>query len=232
MKTSLFFLLFFPLVFLFSPPSAGQSGDNFRNIPVESFDKVIIEGNFKVFLYQSDQPYLKVVAPSDDMVDALDIRTPGTTLSIGVRKMNFTLTRVELHIGYKELHSMHIKGGVKLVTDGYVEVDDFDILVEGSGSVDMKMKANSIDVTSHGGSVFDLEGITESLTVKVAGAGHVNAREMTAKEVIFRVEGVGFGSVYATDLLDVKIEGVGKVTYKGTPTVRRIIEGLGKVEEY
>lgn len=96
----------------------------------------------------------------------------------------------------------------------------------------MKMKAQSVDVVTNGGAVFDLSGITGALSVKVAGAAHVNAREMTAKEVTFRVEGVGFGSVHATDLLDVKIEGVGKVTYKGTPTVRRIIEGLGKVEEY
>ncbi len=232
MKKSLIFLLLLPAFLQFTVSALGQTGDNSRNIPVGSFDKVIIEGNFKVFLYQADQAYLKVIAPSDDMYDALDIRSQGSTLNIGVRKMNFTLTRVELHIGYKELQSMHIKGGVKLVTDGYVEVEDFDILVEGGGTVDMKMKAKSIEVTSNGGAVFDLEGITESLTVKVAGAGHVNAREMTAKEVTFRVEGVGFGSVYATDLLDVKIEGVGKVTYKGTPTVRRIIEGLGKVEQY
>jgi len=172
------------------------------------------------------------VVPSDDMFDALDIKTQGSTLNIGVRKMNFNLTRVELHIGFKELQSVHIKGGVKLVTDGFVEVGDFAILIEGGGNVDMKMKATSIDVTSNGGAVFELEGITGSLSVKVAGAGHVNARDMTAKEVTFRVEGIGFGSVYATDLLDVTIEGVGKVTYKGTPKVRRIIEGLGKVEQY
>jgi hypothetical protein len=121
---------------------------------------------------------------------------------------------------------------MKLVTDGFVEVDDFKVLVEGGARVNMKIKARSIGVVSNGSAIFDLSGITGTLSVKVAGAGHVNARELTAKEVTFRVEGVGFGSVYATDLLDVKIEGVGKVTYKGSPTVRRIIEGLGKVEEY
>jgi len=49
--------------------------------------------------------------------------------------------------------------------------------------------------------------------------------------VIFRVEGVGFGSVHATRLLDVKIEGVGKVTFKGKPELKRIVEGLGSVKE-
>jgi hypothetical protein len=80
--------------------------------------------------------------------------------------------------------------------------------------------------------VFDLSGVTDKLSVKMAGAGHVNARELTAKEVFFRIEGLGFGSVHATELLDVRIEGMGKVTYVGDPETRRIVNGLGSVVPY
>ncbi|HOF54424.1 MAG TPA: head GIN domain-containing protein [Prolixibacteraceae bacterium] len=232
MKQLLFFLLLAPGP-LFGEMTLARSGDeNSRDFSVGNFDKVFIEGNFKVHLYQSEDPYLRVKAPSDDLYDAMEVDSRGSTLEISVRKPNFNLQRVELHIGYSRLHSLHVKGGMKLVTDGFIEVDHFMVLLEGGANVNMKMKAQSVDVVTNGGAVFDLSGITGALSVKVAGAAHVNAREMTAKEVTFRVEGVGFGSVHATDLLDVKIEGVGKVTYKGTPTVRKIIEGLGKVEEY
>ncbi len=232
MKQLVIFLLLLPVMTGASSFSEGYSDENSRNFPVGSFDKIFIEGNFKVFLYQTERPYLKVVAPSDDLYEAMEVETRLSTLKISIRKPSFNLNRVELHIGYDSLHFLHAKGGMKLVTDGFVEVKDFRIVVEGSARVDMKMKARSIDVVSNGGAIFEMSGITDSLSVKVAGAGHVNARELTAREVFFRVEGVGFGSVHATELLDVKIEGVGKVTYKGAPTVRRIIEGLGKVEEY
>lgn len=231
MRHLMFFLLLLPVATMASTAVRNSDG-NSREFPVESFNKIFVEGNFKVFLYQAEKPYLRVVAPSDDLYDAMIVETRNSTLEISVGKPNFNLSRVELHIGFGELQALHAKGGMKLVTDGFVEVDDFKVLVEGGARVNMKMKARSIGVVSNGSAIFDLSGITNTLSVKVAGAGHVNARELTAKEVTFRVEGVGFGSVYATDLLDVKIEGVGKVTYKGSPTVRRIIEGLGKVEEY
>ncbi len=211
---------------------AGQKQDLSRNFPVEPFSSIAVEGNFKVFLYQSEKPYLRVLAPSDDMYDALDIHTSGGVLQISVRHHTFNLTRVELHIGFMDLKELRVTGGVRLVTDGFVELKDFRILLEGGGNVNMKVKSGSIEVISNGGAVFDLAGVTDRLTVKVAGAGHVNARELTAREVTFRVEGVGFGSVHASHLLDVKIEGVGKVTYVGSPDVKRIIEGLGKVEQY
>jgi len=211
---------------------AGQKQDLSRTFPVGQFSSIEVEGNFKVFLYQSEAPYVKVLAPSDDMYEALDIRTTGGELRISVHRRTFNLSRVELHIGFRELRELRVAGGLKLVTEGFLELGDFRIILEGGGNVDMKVKSASMEVISTGGAVFDLSGVTGRLSVKVAGAGHVNARELTAREVTFRVEGVGFGSVHATHLLDVKIEGVGKVTYQGTPEVKRIIEGLGKVEQY
>ncbi len=232
MRQFLIFLLLLPVLAQAKPLAEGRDDGKSRNYEVSRFDKVFVEGNFKVFLYQTERPYLKVNAPSDDLYDALEVEINGSTLEISVSKPSFNLTRMELHIGYSDLTALHARGGMKLVTDGFVEVGDFSVLVDGGAHVNMKMKARSVEVITNGGAIFDLSGITGSLSVRVAGAAHVNAREMTAKEVNFRVEGVGFGSVHATDLLDVKIEGVGKVTYKGSPKISRIIEGLGKVEEY
>jgi hypothetical protein len=205
---------------------------NKRDYPVSNFDKVYIEGNYRVYLYHSEKPFLKIEAPSDDMYDAIEVNSDGGSLKLSVRKKRFNLNRIELHLGFPTLKELEVSGDIKLTTDGYLEVNDLDIKVEGGASVDMSLKAKNISVASEGAVILEMRGVAESLAVKVSGAGHVNARELTCKEVNFRVEGVGFGSVYATDLLDVKIEGVGKVTYKGNPEIKRIIEGLGKVEQY
>jgi hypothetical protein len=205
---------------------------NKRDYPVNNFDKVYMEGNYRVYVYHSEKPFLKIEAPSDDMYDAIEVDSDGSSLKLSVRKKHFNLNRIELHLGSPTLKELKVSGDIKLTTDGYLDVNDLDIEVEGGASVDMSLKAKNIHVNSEGAVILELRGVAESLSVKVSGAGHVNARELTCKEVNFRVEGVGFGSVYATDLLDVKIEGVGKVTYKGQPEIKRIIEGLGKVEQY
>lgn len=226
------------LVFFFSVTAgsyirAQNNSDKYkRNYPVDNFDKVYLEGNYRVYLYQSQKPFLKIEAPSDDMYDAIDVDSDGSSLKLSVRKNHFNLNRIELSIGFPSLKELHISGGIKLTTDGYLNTGDLDIMLEGGANVDMSLKAGNINVKSEGGVILEMRGVAESLAVKVSGAGHVNARELTAKDVIFRIEGVGFGSVYATNLLDVRIEGVGKVTFKGQPEVKRIIQGLGSVEQY
>lgn len=203
-----------------------------RTIAVEDFSRIYIEGGYRVYLYQTSDPYLKIKAPSDSHIDALDVESDSRTLRLSVKRQQLNLGRMELHIGFSQLEELHISGGVKLSTDGFVEVEDLRVRIDGAVNGNIRLKARSVEVISNGGSVIDLAGVTGRLTVEVAGAGHVNARELTAKSVTFSVEGVGFGSVNASDDLDVRIEGVGKVTYSGNPKVKRLVEGLGSVVQY
>jgi len=205
---------------------------NMRNYQVSNFERIHLEGNYRVYLYRSEKPFLKVEAPSDDMYDAIKVDSDGEALKLSVTKTRFYLNRIELHIGFSTLREIEVYGDIKLTTDGYLDVKELYLLVEGAANVDMSLKSQNTRVKCEGGVILELRGVTDNLEVKVSGAGHVNARELISKEVTFRVEGVGFGSVHATDLLDVRIEGVGKVTYIGNPEIKRIIEGLGKVEEY
>jgi len=232
MRHSLLLVLWFIASSMNLALAQNYEDKNKRNYPVENFDKIFIDGNYRVYLSHSTQPFLKIEAPSDDMYDAIDVNSDGNSLKLSVKKKGFNLNRIELRIGCPLLSELHVNGSLKLTTDGYLDVKDLDILLEGGANVDMSLKAEDINVKSEGGVILELRGVANRLNVKVSGTGHVNARELTTKDVTFRVEGVGFGSVYATNLLDVRIEGVGKVTYKGQPQVKRIIEGLGKVEEY
>lgn len=228
MKKKTVYALFFLLIPAWSPAMGDTIGD-MRSYPVENFTRLTLRGNYKVILYQSQEPFLKVKASSDELYDALDIDSDGRSLGLSVRREVFNLGKAELHIGFPSLEKLSVTGGVKLETHGYLELNDLHVRMEGGVNVDLKAKARTLEIESSGGALFDLSGVSERLSVKVMGAGHVNAGQLTAREVIFRVEGVGFGSVHATDLLDVKIEGVGKVTYRGNPEVRRIVEGLGSV---
>ncbi|HPT30809.1 MAG TPA: head GIN domain-containing protein [Prolixibacteraceae bacterium] len=224
----IFFVLSLPMVTNAQVPD----DKNKRNYPVGNFDKINLEGNYRVYLYHSEKPFLKVEAPSDDMYDAFEVKSDNGALELSIRKTRFYLNRIDLYIGSPSLKGLEVSGDIKLTTDGYLDVNDLNLLVQGGANVDMSLKAKNIGVRCEGAVVLELRGITDNLSVKISGAGHVNTRELTAKEVTIRVEGVGFGSVYATNLLDVRIEGVGKVTYKGNPEIKRIIQGLGKVEQY
>jgi hypothetical protein len=232
MKPFFVFLILFAVAF--EPVVKGQdnSDKNKRNYPVGDFEKIVLEGNYRVYLSHSEKSFLKVEAPSDDMYDAIEVNSDNGSLQLSVKKTRFYLNRIDLYIGSPNIRDLEVSGDIKVTTDGYLDADDLNMLVQGGANVDMSLKAKRIDVRCEGAVLLEMRGVTDNLFVKISGAGHVNARELTAKDVTIRVEGVGFGSVYATNLLDVKIEGVGKVTYKGNPDIKRIISGLGKVEQY
>ncbi|MCL1822091.1 MAG: DUF2807 domain-containing protein, partial [Prolixibacteraceae bacterium] len=134
-----------------------------RQIELNAFESLYIEGGFRVYLYQVSKPYLLVKAPGDNQIDALIVENDAEDKSLLIKRGHLNLNRVELHIGFKKLELLHISGGVKLQTDGYLDMEDFSLLLEGGVTGNIKMKSQSMDVVSKGGSVINLSGVTGNL---------------------------------------------------------------------
>lgn len=226
------FGLFSVVIFVFlSGTIVAQQDDDWdsRTYELADFNEIELEGGYRVFLIQGNENSLLVKASDDDVFDYLDVDNNASLLKLKIDRDHFNFDRVNLYITFKELERIEIEGGVRLKTRGYLNLNDFSMHVEGGAKIELNMKARDVNIVSEGGVLFELDGVAETLNVKVSGAGHVDASELKTKDVTFRVEGVGTGSVYATDKLYAQIEGVGKVKYRGHPEVTKNIEGLGSV---
>jgi hypothetical protein len=219
------------IILLFASSVWAQNDEdwNSKEYQLDEFSKVYLEGGYRVVLIQGDENKVIVKASDDDVFDYLQIKEWGDELRIDIEPDHFELDRIALYITFENLEKIHIEGGVKLVTKGYLDLKDFDMYVAGGAKIDMEMKAENVKIVGEGGVLFSFEGIAQSLEVSLSGAGHVNADDFKVKDAVFKIEGVGTGSVYATETLYAKIEGVGKVSYKGNPIVTKDIEGLGSV---
>lgn len=220
-----FFLLFSSL-FSYSQNDNRES----RTFQTGDFRSVYLEGGFRVYLVQGKENSLTVRATDSEAIDYLNIGRGNDSLSLKVERDHFNFDRISLYITFKELENIRIQGGVRLKTTGYIEVHDLNVLVEGGARIDLNVKAEEINISGEGGMLFELNGVAERLNVKVSGAGHVDADELNTRNVTFKVEGVGTGSVYATETLNAHIEGVGKLRYRGNPIVTRNIEGVGSIK--
>ncbi len=224
--------LIFALTLFFTPfvqIQAQEEGWDSKTYELGNFTDIKLEGGYKVYLIQGDKNSLTVRASDSDVFDYLKVKNDEESLSLKVDREHFNFDRISLYITFKELEKIDIEGGVKLKTKGYLNLKDFAIRVEGGANVELDLKAEDVKVVGEGGVLFELDGVAESLDVHVSGAGHVDAGELKTKDVTFHVEGVGTGSVYATETLHAIIEGVGKVKYRGNPEVTKSIEGLGTV---
>lgn len=223
--------LFLFLLFLSTSVMAQEEDNNWssRDYQIEDFSSIYLHGGYKVFLQQGNKPALTVKTSNADVFDHLKVENRGDELSLVMKEDFITYKRIRLYITFTDLEEIKVEGGLKLDSDGYLDLDDLLLSVEGGASVDLQIKAKDVKLVGQGGILVDLEGVANSLTLKLSGAGHVDADELKTQDANIDIEGVGTASVYATDRLHAKIEGVGKVSYKGNPRVTEDIEGLGAV---
>ncbi len=223
-----FFILFFS-VGVFAQDENDWASKTYN---IGDFSEVILDGAFKVNLIQGDNCNVVVKATYDDVFDNIKIKRFGNEVSITMDASLFELRRVSLYITAKTFEKLKIEGGVNLKTNGYIDLQNLSVNIEGGANVELNMKAKNVEVYGEGGFLFELKGVAEKLDVTIKGAGHVSAGELKTKDVSFIVAGFGTGGVYATNTLNARIEGVGKLRYKGEPKVNQYIDGLGSVKPY
>jgi hypothetical protein len=211
--------------------TTAQNDDDWtqKSYDVGNFNELFIEGGYRIHLAQGNENKLVVKASDSDVFDYLQVKEWGSELRIDIEPDKFELDRIALYITFRDLSKLHIEGGVKLYTKGYLDLKDFNLHVSGGAKISMDIKADDVQIVGEGGVLFNLEGIASSLDVKLSGAGHVDADQLKVKHAKVKIEGVGTGSVHATETLHARIEGVGKVSYTGNPRVTKSIEGLGSV---
>jgi len=227
-------ILFTTIISLFATAIQAQNDEdwNTREYKVDEFSEIYLEGGFRVLLIQGDENKVVVKASDSDVFEYLQVKEWGNELRIDIEPDNIKFDRIALYITFKELEKLHIEGGVKVRTEGFLDLKDFDMYVAGGAKIDLAMKADDVKIVGEGGVLFDLEGVANNLNVHLSGAGHVDANDFRVKNAAFHIEGVGTGSVHATETLYAKIEGVGKVSYKGHPKVTKEVDGLGTVSSY
>lgn len=203
-----------------------------KSYQIDSFSRIYLHGGFRVFLTQGDVQALTVKTSNNDVFENLTVENRGQQLRLEMERDFITYKRIRLYITFTNLNEIIAEGGLKLLSDGYLDLDDLYLHIEGGASVQLQMKAEDVDLSGEGGILVDLDGVANRLDVALSGAGHVNAVELKTKEASVEIEGVGTSSVYATEKLFAKIEGVGKVSYKGEPEVVQTINGLGTVRKY
>jgi len=232
--TSLIFALGLMISKLFAgplmPPETMQGSDITRTYQIQPFTKISLEGAFKVVLEQGNEYGLKIRTDEDNFKH-IEVNSDASSLKLKISKKRLDFDELILYITFKDLEELKMEGGVSLDTKGYLEFNEFYLHVLGGANIEMNMKANKFRVTSEGGVKLEFDGIVNEFKALISGAGYMDALNLKSKHCDIRIEGVGTGSVYATETLNANISGVGKIRYKGEPRVNKKIEGVGTVTQ-
>ena len=200
-----------------------------RTEEVGPFNRVIISGNFHVFLEQSSKSYLRFEM-DENLFDILRIKETGSTLRIETEMNIIRAREKKIFIGTPEVDKLDLSGAVELSTDGSFKAKSLVISCSGAVELNLELETERLKLDLSGASDCNISGTTNQLTVDISGAGDFNARQLQAKNVWIDLSGAGSARVYASEELDVSISGVGSVRYGGDPTVHKNISGLGSLK--
>ena len=180
-----------------------------RDLP--AFNGIKSQGVYKLRV-TAGQARSVVVNGEEGQLAQLSTTVVGDDLVITMpeKKSHSWNERVTITITLPELTRLHIQGlGDTSLND--LVGESFELKYQGVGTLTAK-------------------GTVNRLVLKAEGVGRINAKDLTAREVDARLEGLGSVKVRATETLTARVEGLGSLTYFGRPKqVTKSAEGLGSV---
>ncbi len=201
-----------------------------QEIEVQEFERLRLEGIGEVIFTQEAFAPVMLVG-EDNILDHIEVSVEDRELVIE-REPGFNLwpsKEVLILVSAPGLETITNSGDGDITGDGTIEGSGLQVILEGSGNIELDLDLESLDSSLFGSGDVLLNGRATSHNVGVTGSGNIEAFELQTQHSAVEISGSGGANVYAIDSLEAVIYGSGDVVYEGTPTVSSQVEGSGSV---
>lgn len=194
-----------------------------KEVTVNSFDELNVNGVFNVLLTQGNSESVKIEA-DDNLQELFEVKNDGSKLNIGMKKdVNYnSKTKIKVYITFRKLKNMDLKTAGNVSSDNDLKFDDLTINNKSVGAVDLKLTAQKLDINNKSVGNLKLNGKADNVVIKNKGVGSVQASDFVVQKMNIENEGVGGAEVNAEKELVVKDSFLGKVNNKGKASARRL----------
>jgi hypothetical protein len=190
-----------------------------RNFGITGFEKVRIEGPYKVRLATGVAPFASA-SGSQAAVDRVAIEMRGNTLVVHASTSSWggypgqTSGPVEISLGTHDLNSAWLNGSGALAINR-IRGLSFDLSVQGSGAAAIgQTDVDQLNIAIGGTSSVTLAGHADKVTAVVRGISSLDASGLAAKDATIGAE--GSATVAANVSNSVTVDGNGPITVRLT----------------
>jgi hypothetical protein len=214
------------LVLAFAPPAGAAT----RNFGITGFEKVRIEGPFKVRLTTGVAPFASASgSPAALERVAIDVR--GNTLVVHSNLSSWggypgqDSGPVEISLGTHDLSSAWLSGSGALAIDR-VKGLSFDLSAQGSASATVgRADVDQLNVSVVGTANATLAGQAAKLTAVVRGISSLDAAGLSSKDATIGAEGSATVAADVSNSATVDGSGPATVRFTGTPACTLRVSG-------
>lgn len=205
-----------------------------RNFSVTSFDRIRVDGGYKVTLVTGVAPFAKA-SGSQRALESVAIDVQGRTLIVRPARSSWGgypgegAGPVEIRVGTHELGTAWINGDGSLIIDK-VKGLKFESDVQGAGSLDIaRVDADQVRIGLSGAGSARLAGKALKLTAIVQGSSQLEAADLNVKDLVIAAQGPSNAKAHATNTAKVEAAGVAAITLTGKPACTVKLVGSASV---
>ena len=213
---------------------AAPAGAATRNFGITSFEKVRIEGPFRVRLTTGVAPFASA-SGSAAAIDRVAIDVRGNTLVVHSNLSSWggypgqQTGPVEISLGTHDLTSAWLSGSGALAIDK-IKGLSFDLSAQGSGSATIgRADVDQLNVSVVGTANATLAGQAGKLTAVVRGIASLDAAALAAKDATIGAEGSATVAANVSNSVTVDASGPATVRLTGRPACTLRASGSASV---
>lgn len=137
---------------------------------------------------------------------------------------------VTIHV--PQLDQVMVSTGCSVTSDLPIQASTLTTTVETGSNMTAPISAKSLKLTVQEGSRASLQGTATDATIRMSGAGKLDADKLTVERADIRIDGASKATIHVTKTLAATADGVSSITYSGNPTVTtREATGLSKIRQ-
>ncbi len=199
-------------------------------IPLSSVQKVIVNMEGTLYLYQDTFQFASVAGPESAILKM------NTTVENGVWEVYHGSCKkckdnVEVVLVVPNIEQVELISSGNIIAEQSIVQNDISIINKGTGMIefrDLKVDSLYTVLQSEGGIKLSGEG-ARVIQVSSRGTGDILMNQFAGINVFANVEKSGNIHTTVIDNLEAVISGSGNVLYKGSPVITQNITGSGKV---
>ena len=224
-------ILILAAIFLSAAPATAAT----RNFGVSGFDRVRVDGDYKVTLVNGVAPYAKAIG-SARALDPVDVVVEGRTLIVRANKSaswggypGESAGPVEVLIGTHELTAAFVNGAGSLAIN-QVRGLKFEASAQGAGSLSIgAVDVDVLQIGLAGAASARLAGKALKLTAIVRGTSALDGEGLVVKDAVIGAQGPAIVKLTATGTAKIDAQGVAAVTLGGKPSCVVTVKGSASV---
>ncbi len=200
-----------------------------ETIVMSSFSGIDFRMAGEVYLRQGSEQEVVIEAPRR-LIEEMEFDVRRDIWSIETdRCVRHSHRDLRIFITVPFLDYVRLSGSGDIISENFFAIDDLELVLSGSGLIDLGIEADDVKASISGSGDIILEGTADDLDFNISGSGDIKAFNLSANTASVHISGSGDAEVTVSDALNVRISGSGDVYYRGNPSIDKTVTGSGGV---